>query len=77
MSRDGNFVELFKKSFTLYVESGMSERMKIDIDILRNDQGEFLVTEVFKTRFYRFIVEHYLRKFHCFYLHSTSNHFLI
>ena len=71
MSRDGNFVELFKKSFTLYVESGMSERMKIDIDILRNDQGEFLVTEVFKARFYRFIVEHYLRKFHCFYLHLT------
>ena len=71
ISRDGNFMESFKKSFTLYVESGMIEMMKIDIDILANKQGEFLVTEGFKARFHKFIVKHYLRKFHYFYLHLT------
>ena len=71
ISRDGNFVELFKKSFTLYVESGRKEMMKKDIDILRNGQGEFLLERDFTAKFHKFIVEHYLRKFHCFYLHLT------
>ena len=75
ISRDGNFVELFKKSFTSYVESGMREMVEIDIDILRNEQGEFLVTKDFNANFYNFIVDHYLRKFYCFYLRST--HLLI
>ena len=80
ISRDGNFMELFKKSFTLYVESGMRKKMEADIDILRN-QGGHLVTNnsEFKAKFCKVIIEHYLRKFHsrCFYLHSTStNHFL-
>jgi hypothetical protein len=76
-SRDGtrNFVELFKKYFTSYVESGMREVVERDIDILRNEQGAsgFLVTEDFKAKFYKFIVDHYLCKFNfiCFYLHST------
>ena len=69
--RDGNFVELFKKSFTLYVESGIRDMMKIDIDQLRNEEGIFLVTKDFKERFHEFIVEHYLHKFLCFYLHSS------
>ena len=69
--RDGDFVKLFKKSFTLYVESGMREMMKIDIDQLENEEGEFLVTVDFKARFHKFIVEHYLCEFHCFYLHLT------
>ena len=71
-SRDGNFVKLFKKSFTLYVESGMREMVETDIDsILRtnSEQGEFLVTKDFEAKFYKFIVDHYLRKFHCSYLH--------
>ena len=68
---DGNFVELFKKSFTLYVESGLREMTERDIDMLKNGQGEFSVTKDFNAKFYKFIVHHYLRKFHCFYLHLT------
>ena len=60
---DGNFVELFKNSFTLYVESGLREIAERDIDILRNEEGGFSVTKDFKAKFYKFIVEHYLRKF--------------
>ena len=72
ISTDGNFVELFKKSFTLYVESGMGETMKMDmIDILRNKKGKFLLNEDFKAEFYKFIIEHLLCKFHSFHLHLT------
>ena len=58
----GNFVELFKKSFTLYVESGMREMTERDLQILRNEQDPPSHGE-----FYKFIVKHYLGKFHCFY----------
>ena len=69
---DGKFVELFKKSFTLYVESGLREMTERDIDILRNDQGRFSLEDSdFSPKFHKFIVDHYLRKFHCFYLHLT------
>ena len=61
-----NFMNLLMKTFSLYVESGMREIMEVDIDILRNEQGEFLVTKDFKERFCKFITEHYLRKFHFF-----------
>jgi len=54
---DDIFVESFRKSFTLYVESGMSRMVEIDIDMLRREQG---VTEDFKAKFYKFIVDHYL-----------------
>ena len=61
---DGSFVELFKKSFALYVKSGMREKTERDIDIqLRNEEGELLLTEDFNTKFYKFLVDHYLRKF--------------
>ena len=75
---DGNFVELFEKSFTLYVESGVREMTERDVDILKNEQGGFSVRDLdFSAKFYKFIVDHYLRKFHCFYLHLTSsNHCL-
>ena len=65
-SRDGNFVELFKKSFNLYVESRMRKKVEADINDLnpRNDLD-------FKAKFYIFIIEHYLCKIHCFLLHST------
>ena len=63
----GNFVELFKKSFTVYVESGKREMTERDLEILRNEQYPS------DDEFYEFIVNHYLRKFHCFYLHLTSN----
>ena len=59
---EGNFVELFKKSFTLYVESGMREMTERDLQILRNEQDPPSHGE-----FYKFIVKHYLGKFHCFY----------
>jgi hypothetical protein len=65
---DVNFVELFKKSFTLYVESGMRKRTEADIDILINEQGG---CPDFKADFCKIIIEHYLRKIHCFYLHLT------
>ena len=70
ISNDGNFVELFKKSFTLYVESGMKKKMEAEIDILRNQGGQ-LVTKEFKAKFYKIIIEHYLSGFHCFYFHLT------
>jgi hypothetical protein len=77
ISRDGKeFVGLFEESFTLYVESGMREMTEKDIDIFQNEQGGFSVTEDFCEKFYKFIVDHYLRhgKLHssCFYLHLTS-----
>ena len=72
----GNFVELFKKSFTSYVENGMRQLVEKDIDLLRNEEGGFSVTKDFKAKFYKFIVDHYLRKFYHFYLQSTSNHCL-
>ena len=63
-------MELFKKSFTLYVESGMRQKTEADIqviitDIWKNERGNF------KEKFSNFIIEHYLCKFLCFYLHST------
>ena len=61
--KDRNFVELFKTSFTSYVENGMSQLVETDINILRNEEGGFLVTKDFKKKFYKFIVDHYLRKF--------------
>ena len=64
-------MESFKKSFSLYVDSGMREMVEVDIDMLRNKEGKFLVTKNFKEKFCKFIVHHYLRKFHCLYLHST------
>ena len=69
IGRDGNFVESFKKSFIVYVESGMREKMEAGLDILRN-QGGHLVTKEFKAGFCKMIIEHYLCKFqvHCFYL---------
>jgi hypothetical protein len=76
ISRDGtqNFVELFKISFTSYVESGMSKMVERDIDQLRNEQGGFSVTEDFKAKFYKFIVDHYLRKFQLFLFAPSTSH---
>ena len=76
---DGDFVKVFKKSFTLYVESGRREMTERDFEILKNEQGQFLTRDSrpgdsgsdYYAKFYKFIVDHYLRKFHCFYLHST------
>ena len=71
-------MELFKRSFTLYVESGMREMTERDIDILRNEQGRFSLEDSdFNAKFYKFIVVHYLRKFHFFlFALDTSNHCL-
>ena len=64
INEDNDFVELFKKSFKLYVDSGLREKTEREIEVLRNEQGEFLVTKDFNAKFYKFIVDHYLRKFH-------------
>ena len=64
---DEGFVKVFEKSFTLYVKSGRRKMTERDmIEMLRNDQGEISASGL-----YEFIVDHYLRKFHCFYLHSA------
>ena len=67
IGKDGNFVKLFKKSFTLYEESGMRKKTEAEVDILQNEQGG---SPDFKEKFCNFITEHYLRKIqNCFYLH--------
>ena len=63
---DGNFVELFKKSFTLYVESGKRKKMEADIDILMNQCQPG--TGAFGAKFYKIVIENSLCKFHCFFL---------
>ena len=65
ISGDGNFVELFKKSFTLYVESGMRKKIEavLDDNIRYGDGG---VTGEFKEKFCKIIMEHLLRKFPIF-----------
>ena len=78
---DGIFVELFKRSFQLYVESGTRKKIEeaIDSDLLRNEGKHRLVTNSkdFKEKFYMLITEHLLRKFHCFFVVlDTANHFL-
>jgi hypothetical protein len=78
-STDGNFVDWFKKSFILYVESGMKKQIEADIDILTNTRNGDPVTDNIKTQLEELITGHYLRKFHC--LHSrlvrlTTCHYL-
>jgi len=71
ISSDGNFVDSFKKTFKLYVESGMRKKTEADIEVLRNEHGGCLVTEDFRADFYEFITQHSqaLCKIHYFYLH--------
>ena len=64
-------MELFKKSFTLYVESGMRRKTEAALDIFGNEQDGCWVTKDFKTEFFKIIIEHRLCEFHCFYLYST------
>ena len=73
---DGDFVKVFKKSFTLYVKSGKREMTKRDIEILKNEKGEIFTCDSSPgdsdyAKFYKFIVDHYLRKFHYIYFHLT------
>lgn len=71
MSRDGNFLNSFKDSVTLYFVSGMWKKTEEDIGILRNGPSGFPVTRDFDEEFFKFIVEHLLCKFNCFYLRLT------
>ena len=71
ISQDGDFVKLFKKSFTLYVERGMREKMEADIDILIN-QGGHPASKEFKARLCKIVFEHYLRKFFLFVFDSSN-----
>ena len=72
ISSDGNFFESFKESFILYVESGMRKKMEAELDILLKDEPD-PVTDDMKAKFYRTIIEHYLRKFNCFNLRLTQD----
>ena len=58
--RDGDFVKSFKKSFILYVESGMSK--KTEAAILRFLEDGLTARKDFKADFYKFVTEHYLRE---------------
>ena len=49
----------------------MRKKTEADIDILRNEQGGHLGARGFEAKFSKFIIEHYLRKFHSFYLYLT------
>ena len=71
ISTDVKFVDLFKTSFTLYVESGTRKKMEAAIDALRNKHGGNMVTKDFEEKFYKIIINHCLCKFHCFYLCLT------
>ena len=69
-SRDGNFMELFKKTFIFYDESGMRKKVEANVDILK--KPEVATTGMdFEAKFCKIIVKHRLCKIHhCFYLHS-------
>ena len=82
ISSDGNFVKLFKKSFTLYVESGTREKVEADIEIL-GLPGRYWDSEAeleeYKEKFLKIIMEHNLRKFPSrlfLFAINTSNHFI-
>ena len=49
--------------------------MEADIDILRSQSG-YLVDDEFKANFCKIIIEHLLRKCHCFFALDISNYFL-
>ena len=67
ISRDDDFVKLFTESFALYVRSGMRTKTEADINILGKElEGGSVVAKDFKERFYKIIIEQYLRKFHCY-----------
>ena len=55
----------------------MKKNVEAAIDILRDEQGGrtrmVTVTKDFEEKFRKIIVEHFLRKFHWFYLQSTTN----
>jgi hypothetical protein len=71
--KDGNFLESFKESFTLYIDSGMRMKAEVEANILGNVDGksEHQATKDFEERFCKLIINHYLRKIHCFFKHST------
>ena len=70
ISTGDGFVKLFKKSFALYVESGIKKKTEAGLDLLRKElKGGHPVSKDFEENFYRFILEQYLCKFHYFYLH--------
>jgi len=55
----GNFVDWFKKSFALYVKSGMRMKVELAINILEYDPVGDL-RPGFKEDFYKIIMDHYL-----------------
>jgi hypothetical protein len=66
---DGNFVELFKKSFILYVESGMKKKTEADFDRLEIQDGGYRSNRI-GAEFCKFIIEHRLCRFFFFYVCS-------
>lgn len=50
----------------------MRKKMEAELDILLKDEPD-PVTDDMKAKFYRTIIEHYLRKFNCFNLRPTQD----
>jgi len=69
-------MDSFKNSFAFYVESGVRKTTEADIDVLRNEQGGRPVTAKFEARLHKIIMDHYLRKLHNLYSHSTFTIFV-
>jgi hypothetical protein len=64
----GNFVDSFEKSFTLYVESGMKKKVESHIDVFKHQQaGKRVVDE--KELYRKIIIKHCLCKFHSYCLY--------
>ena len=74
ISRDSDFVELFKKSFTSYasVESGTRKGIEAKLDLLLRNRSGYSAANEFEAEFCTFIIENCLRKFHCFYLQFSN-----
>ena len=63
-------MDWFQKSFALYIKSGIRKKTQAALDILKNERGKGAVTEDFKEKLFKIVMDHRLRKFHFFYLHS-------
>ena len=66
---------MFKKSFTLYVESGMREKAEADIQVTdiwtRRDEQQ-LGHQQGTEEFYKFIIEHHQEKPKWYFLHFCT-----
>ena len=60
-------MDSFKKSFTLYVKSGIRKTTEAAIDVLSNEQGGHPVTAEIEEKLHKIVMDHYLCKLHGLY----------